>query len=288
MDKKNNKYNGSKEYFDLNWQERKEKTHNYFTTKSPQTQMQFAFKNHYELFKKLFFKEKRGKSLEVGCGRGNLSLYFANDNWETFLLDQSQSAINVAKENFSSLKLKGNFFVGDANNLPFEDASFDIVFSVGLLEHFENVEKTIKEQTRILKTNGFFIGYVVPKRIFNVQTFFKPLNKTLSFFKKIIDPQVDKFKKSKDLLFRSDYNSKYYLDIMEKENFSKIGSFGIFPVPLISYSDIYPFTPLPKTLEKTVVFGNKFFLQTRKIITKNPWSCSELWGQAFVVWGIKK
>ncbi len=287
MEKKTEKFNGSKEYFDLNWQERKEKTHNYFTTSSPQTQLQLAFQNHYELFKKLFFKEKRGKSLEVGCGRGNLSLYFANDGWDAHLLDQSKSAINVAKENFNSLNLKGNFFVGDANSLPFESEMFDVVFSVGLLEHFEEVSQTIKEQARILKKDGIFIGYVVPERKLNVQTFFKPLNKTLSFLKKIIDPDVDKFKKDKNLLFRSDYNSKYYLEIMKKEPFKEIGTFGIFPIPLISYSDIYPFTPLPEFLEKSVVLGDKIFLQTRKLITQNPWSCSEIWGQAFVVWGIK-
>lgn len=283
----NSKYEGSKEYFDIDWKNRKEKTHNYFTEGDPQTQMQLAFKNHYDLYERVFFKGKRGKCLEVGCGRGNLSLYFAYNKWEASLLDQSASAIEVAKENFNSLNLKGNFIVGDANALPFDDNTFTTTFSVGLLEHFQDVEPTIKEQFRVLEKGGIFIGYVVPERKLNIQTLAKPVNKALSLAKKFIDPGVDSFKKEKDLLFRSDFGSRHYLDIMKKYPFKATGSFGTFCVPSISYSEIYPFTPLPKKLEKTVVTIQKSMLHLRSRFMEHPWQCSEFLGQAFVVWGIK-
>jgi len=281
------KYNGSKEYFDINWKERVEKKHNYFTKDIPLTQMQLAFSNHYTLFEKLFFKGSRGRSLEVGCGRGNLSLYFAHNGWQTSLLDQSESAISVAKDNFASLGFEGEFFTGDANSLQFDDETFDTTFSVGLLEHFKDVKPSIKEQLRVLKKGGIFIGYVVPERKVNIQTFAKPFNKGLSLLKKFVDRDVDSFKKNKNLLFRSDYNSKYYLNIMKNYDFNEIGHFGIFPVPSISYSEIYPFTPLPEKLEKFAVLMEKGLLSTRSIFTETPWKCSEFWGQAFVVWGRK-
>jgi len=74
---------------------------------------------------------------------------------------------------------------------------------------------------------------------------------------------------------------------MSELNFKSYGSFGIFPIPLISYSAIYPFTPLPKSLEKAVTCANRGYLAFRSIFLKNPWKCSELWGQAFVVYGEK-
>ncbi len=276
---------GSKNYFDLNWEKRVEK-HPYFTNKTPQSQLQLAFKNHFELFDKLILNGKKGKCLEAGCGRGNMSLYFAANGYECSLLDISANVIDIAKENFSNLNLKGTFYQGDAQSLPFEENTFDVVFSIGLLEHFSDPEKVISEQLRILKKGGVFIGYVVPERFFNVQTFFIPLNFFLSFLKKLIIKKVDT-KNNKNELYRSNYGSDYYLKIMSELNFKSYGSFGIFPIPLISYSAIYPFTPLPKSLEKAVTCANRGYLAFRSIFLKNPWKCSELWGQAFVVYGEK-
>lgn len=42
----------------------------------------------------------------------------------------------------------------DAENLPFIDDSFDIVYSSGVLHHSENTERCIKEVYRVLKNNG--------------------------------------------------------------------------------------------------------------------------------------
>lgn len=282
-----NKYDGSKEYFDVDWKERKEKLYTYFTPETPKTQMQLSFSNHYNLFEQLFFKGHRGKSLEVGCGRGNLSLYFAHNGWETNLLDNSSKALQVAEENFEFYGFEGNFVKGDANKLPFEDKTFDTTFSVGLFEHFRDAKKAVKEQFRVLRKNGIFIGYVVPSRKFNVQSLAKPLNIFLSMFKSIMDPDVDSFKKDKNLLYRNTLGSEHYMKIMSELPFSKTGRFGIFPIPSISYSEIYPFTPLPHVMESSVVAFQKTVLKTRGFFMKYPWKCTEFLGQAFVVWGIK-
>lgn len=276
---------GSKKYFDIDWKNRKEKTNHYFTKSDPKTQLQLAFKNHYEEFMKICGWIKKGKSLEVGCGRGNMSLYFANGNWNTFLLDQSESAIHAAKENFRKNGFDSFFHVGDAEKMLYDDNTFDCTFSIGLLEHFKNPKKVIEEQYRVLKHGGIFIGYVVPEK-FSVQTLAKPLNYLLSKFKKFIDPEVDNFKPKKEELYRNTYSSEYYLKLMK--DFAVTDSFGIFPVPSFSYSEIYPFTPLPEKLEKTAVLIQKMILKIRSYFSWNPWRCSERTGQAFVVWGIKK
>ena len=51
---------------------------------------------------------------------------------------------------------------GNALQLPFDEGNFDIVFSIGLLEHFDDINKPISEQIRVLSNGGLWIGYIVP------------------------------------------------------------------------------------------------------------------------------
>jgi ubiquinone/menaquinone biosynthesis C-methylase UbiE len=50
--------------------------------------------------------------------------------------------------------------VADAQNLPFNDNTFDIAIMDAVLEHIPEVEKAISEVSRVLKPGGLFIGYV--------------------------------------------------------------------------------------------------------------------------------
>lgn len=47
-----------------------------------------------------------------------------------------------------------------ADDLPFEDESFDIAIMDAVLEHLPNVEKSFEEVARVLKKGGAFVGYV--------------------------------------------------------------------------------------------------------------------------------
>lgn len=53
---------------------------------------------------------------------------------------------------------------GDAFRLPFPDADFDAVFSIGLLEHFEDPGPIIAEARRVLKNGGISI-WIIPNLI---------------------------------------------------------------------------------------------------------------------------
>ncbi len=50
--------------------------------------------------------------------------------------------------------------VGDAQNLPFENESFDMVYMNAVLEHVPDPGLAFKEVARVLKKGGIFIGYV--------------------------------------------------------------------------------------------------------------------------------
>ena len=66
--------------------------------------------------------------LDVGCGGGFLSEALAKMDFNVTSIDLSESAILSAKNHAQSQGLKNiNYVVGSALNLPFPDASFDVV-----------------------------------------------------------------------------------------------------------------------------------------------------------------
>ncbi|MDD3986077.1 MAG: class I SAM-dependent methyltransferase [Methanobacterium sp.] len=101
--------------------------------------------------------------LEIGCGSARLSCFLASNGYNTTCLDYSENAIKVARKNYELTNNKGQF-IGNAKKLPFNDNTFDIVLSTGLLEHFKDPEIIINEMTRVLKPNGIFYSDIVPKK----------------------------------------------------------------------------------------------------------------------------
>lgn len=100
--------------------------------------------------------DKKLRILELGCANGKDLIQFLNDpkRFEITGIDINPSQID--QENFT-------FVQADASELPFEDKSFDIVFSVGLLEHIEPMEKlcgVIKEISRVGKSHANIIPSV--------------------------------------------------------------------------------------------------------------------------------
>lgn len=80
--------------------------------------------------------------LDVGCGNGFFTYYFAKI-YDTTGLDSSETMLEI---NLHSKLVRGN-----AENLPFEDGFFDIVFCGNLLHHLGSPEKAIREMKRVAK-----------------------------------------------------------------------------------------------------------------------------------------
>ncbi len=104
------------------------------------------------------------KTIEVGCGPAWLSCALASEGYNTTCLDYSENALNIARKNYEMQNNKGEFVIGDATDMPFENDSFDVVLSTGLLEHFEDPSIVINEMVRILKPDGIFYSDIVPKK----------------------------------------------------------------------------------------------------------------------------
>jgi ubiquinone/menaquinone biosynthesis C-methylase UbiE len=98
--------------------------------------------------------------LDIGCGTGKLE----------FLLSDKIRDGNITGVDISPLMIKEaeakkihkptrniSFIISTANNLPFADNTFDIVFSLNALHHFPMHTSFFNEVRRVLKTNGTFI-----------------------------------------------------------------------------------------------------------------------------------
>lgn len=287
MDKKNVVRKGDKGAFDKNWGSRTETQYIHWTRGTPQNQIQLAFRNHWILFQEIMAGRNLGKRiLEVGCGRGTMSAYFADNGFVCTLLDSSKSAIDTAQKFFLAQGLKADFDVGDAMNLPYNPGSFDIVFSIGLLEHFDDIATPLIEQIRVLSKRGLFLGYVVPQYKDNIQKHYSWINDLL---KAMADTNSIVNNSQKEEVFRSDADSSRYIKELQKLAVRDINASGVYPLPMISYSIEFPFTLLNSRCEQVLVEHFQAILDDRKEKTgKNPWLCDEGYGQAFLVWCFKK
>ena len=111
-----------------------------------------------ELYK--LVRKKEGLTiLEPGCGSGLMSSYLAKKNIVT-VLDISEIALCVAKDNFNNKNARGEFVLGDLHNMSFRDDSFDVVWNQGVLEHFKDPTAAIKEMIRVTKRGGYIIIFI--------------------------------------------------------------------------------------------------------------------------------
>lgn len=94
--------------------------------------------------------------LEVGCGTGNVSSFLAKEEYEVTGCEFYPDAIKKAWPGFLIVQ-------GDANDLPFEDDSFDIVGLFDVIEHFQDDITLLKEAVRVVRKGGI-ITVTVPAR----------------------------------------------------------------------------------------------------------------------------
>lgn len=110
--------------------------------------------NFKEWFEILGIKENM-KILDVGCAGGVFTQQIKKHmpSCEVYGIDLDETHIKYAKEKAVDLRLDVNYEVADIKKLPFEDNTFDLVFSHTVVEHipFENF---ILEQHRVLKKGG--------------------------------------------------------------------------------------------------------------------------------------
>jgi SAM-dependent methyltransferase len=91
------------------------------------------------------------KVLEAGCGLGHFTVAAHALGHRAEGLDWSAPTIARLRERFPVIP----WHVGDARRMPFSDAAFDVVYSPGVCEHFEDGPTAVLEEThRVLRSGG--------------------------------------------------------------------------------------------------------------------------------------
>jgi len=125
----------------------------------------------------LHFVSIEGKQdfLEVGCGSGAVSNHIARKHSVNVTgTDIDPDQIRLAQQHSSNLA-NIRFVEADATNLPFEDHDFDIVLSFGVMHHISNWLDALREISRVLRPEGYFIYWdlVYPKWTVKVARLFE-------------------------------------------------------------------------------------------------------------------
>lgn len=147
-----------------------------------------------------------GKILDIGCGRGSKSIYFAQKGFEVLGVDISESAIKDAVKSSEHLSNKPHFFVGDISKLDtltqIKSLEFDIVLDKLTSQFLDDEQKLIYAQSldKHLKAGSFVILQIFGKpeegESSNIPDWIKKIYKSRSE----IENTYGKFLKIKDCL----------------------------------------------------------------------------------------
>lgn len=122
-----------------------------------------------DLLSRFIGKIEGEKLLEIGSGCGMFVALSRKRGVESYGVEPDEKAYNISQEILDHYGLDREFIkMGNGENLPFDDESFDIVFSAYVLEHVNNPEQVLLESIRVLK-NGGYLHFVIP----NYQSFWE-------------------------------------------------------------------------------------------------------------------
>ncbi len=105
-------------------------------------------------------KTQATRILDIATGTGDLAINLAKtDAKEIIGLDISPGMLEVGRKKIAAKHLdsKIKMMLGDSENLPFEDNSFDAITVAFGVRNFEDLEKGLSEIFRVLKPNGTFV-----------------------------------------------------------------------------------------------------------------------------------
>lgn len=184
----------------------------------------------------------RGLVLDAGCGTGEMMEFLKENNFENFIgYDISFNMLVHAKKRAEKL------VCADAENLPFADNSFDVIYARALLHHLFNVPKALSEIKRVLKPDGEVVFADTNKSFIN------------DLPRKIMN-KGEHFAES-----HRNFKSSEIIEFIKKDfEIKEVYYFGYIAYPLLGFPDmvnIYRFFPFKKILTPSLIFIDKIISQ---------------------------
>ena len=105
-------------------------------------------------------KQQPKTILDIATGTGDLAINLAETSAEKIVgLDISPGMLEVGKEKVKAKQLDNRveMIIGDSENMPFEDNTFDAITVAFGVRNFETLENGLKDILRVLKPGGTFV-----------------------------------------------------------------------------------------------------------------------------------
>ncbi|AIY40685.1 SAM-dependent methyltransferase YafE (UbiE-like protein) [Collimonas arenae] len=142
---------------------------------------------------------RQGKALDVGCGAGHAAFAIAPHIGTVIAYDLSEEMLAVVQDAAADRDLK-NLYVqqGSADQLPFADATFDLVCTRYSAHHWKSLPQALTEMSRVLKPGGkcIVIDTASPEDILT-DTYFQSIellrdtshvrNRSMSVWRQLLD-----------------------------------------------------------------------------------------------------
>ena len=129
---------------------------------------EYRYETEWHIPKVVPFGDGKDKDvLEIGCGNGVDGVMWAKAGARYTGVDLTDTAVGATRTHFECLGLDGTFQQENAQSLSFGDATFDIVYSHGVLHHTPEPERAFDEVYRVLKPGGRAVLMLYHKSSFN-------------------------------------------------------------------------------------------------------------------------
>lgn len=140
----------------------------HFFLSNPSGQNVFLYLTKFvKTFSEDYFKKEFGsiKVMDWGCGKGQVAYLLRKDGGNIDCCDKENSLQDSSFEQQTPIVDKYEKNVLPLNHdylLPFQDKTYDVWLSFGVLEHVPNDNQSIKEIRRVLRKNGLFFCFNLP------------------------------------------------------------------------------------------------------------------------------
>lgn len=94
------------------------------------------------------------KVLEIGPGMGLHTELMTRRGADVTAIDLTSTAVEATTRRLALKGLSARVLQGDAENLPFDDATFDVVWSWGVIHHSARTARIVRQIARVLKPGG--------------------------------------------------------------------------------------------------------------------------------------
>jgi ubiquinone/menaquinone biosynthesis C-methylase UbiE len=140
-------------------------------------------KTMFDWLKDVTKGNKKVKILDQGTGIGQYAMACAKLGYRNIRgMDFSEKMLERARKYAKVYKGKNiRFDLGDIRDMPYEDNTFDVIISPGIIEHVEETEKTVEELYRVVKNGGHVLLFVPYK--WSLFTLLKKIQQFLGIWK---------------------------------------------------------------------------------------------------------